>query len=368
MDEHLDQERSMKPIGRDVLRAALQAGAKPEVWVRFPRQLGDVVFSMPFFGTLQADWNQVAAEHGHTLRWIAVGHDIGASLFAEAAPDFISETVIERRGQGKPDPWALLRRWRVQRPAAVINMSQSVRLALAAWLARVPIRAGDTDNRLSFLYTYPFTYRQPKDHLVRRFGGLQEQLTGNPNLTWLPLSPAKLGGQSGLDLLRAQGWQGEPFVALAFGTRLDAKRWFPEEEKWSQLAHLFMEQGYRVVWLGGPDEVPLGTRLAALTPGSFNITGQTSIPQACAIQFQAYGTVAVDTGLAHTSAAMGRPTVTIFNGPTMEISASPQGPHALPVRAPVVDLESREHVPGAYLNDSFRLDPPRIVRLLHTLV
>ena len=353
--------------GRDRLRRALQNGVAPEVWIRFPRQLGDVVFSMPFLGELLADWNQVAAELGMKLRWIAVGHDIGVSLLAEANPQFIAETTIEHMGMGKPDPWNLLRRWRERQPVAVINLSQSVRLSLAAWMARVPVRAGDADNHLGFLYHYSFSYRQPTGHLVLRFGGLLQQLTGRTRMAWLPLGPDRLGGETGLDLLRSLGWQGEPFVALAFGTRLDSKRWFPEEEKWPELARLLMAQGYRVLWLGGPDEVPLGARLAALSPGSLNATGLTSIPQACAIQSQAYGTVAVDTGLAHTSAATGRPTVTVFGGPTFECFASPQGPHAQTVRAPVVDMSPSPGPVAAHLNDTFRLDPGRVALLLHAL-
>ena len=104
--------------GTDILREALHrrlASGHPgphEVWIRWPRQLGDVVFALPFFGSLQAVWNAEAAALGTSLRWIAVGHAMGAALFAEAAPAFIAESVIEQGGVGKPDPWHLLRRWR----------------------------------------------------------------------------------------------------------------------------------------------------------------------------------------------------------------------------------------------------------------
>lgn len=354
----------MEACGRDMLRDALQAGAAPEVWVRFPRQLGDVVFSLPFFGTLQADWNRVARDLGVDLRWIAVGHDIGASLFSEANPAFISESLIEQKGKGKIDPWRLARRWRKHRPAAIINLSQSVRLGFAAWLAGVPIRAGDVDNHLGFLYHFRFSYREHGNHLAIRFGRLLEHLTGSREMRYLPLTPDRIGGSAGMDLLRSLGWSGEPYVALAFGTRVANKRWFPEEETWPRLARLLMDQGFRIVWLGGPDEVPLGARLAALVPGSLDATGRTSIPEACAIQFHAYGTVAVDTGLAHTSAAAGRPTVTLF-GPTIESFVSPQGPHALTLRPPAVDVV--DGPTGTSENGTHRLNPERVARLLHLL-
>ncbi|HWQ08159.1 MAG TPA: hypothetical protein VN436_03595, partial [Holophaga sp.] len=76
----------MTRTGSEFLRDILAKDRQPEVWIRFPRQLGDVVFSLPFFFSLQRQWNALAAEAGSTLRWIAVGHDIGASLFGEADP------------------------------------------------------------------------------------------------------------------------------------------------------------------------------------------------------------------------------------------------------------------------------------------
>ncbi|MDR3672780.1 MAG: hypothetical protein P4L36_18185, partial [Holophaga sp.] len=222
----------MTCCGSARLREELRKGTSPEVWVRFPRLLGDVIFALPFFGSLQREWNRVAAEAGVELRWITVGHAMGAALFSEASADFITESLTESGGQGKPDPWNLVRRWRENRPAAVINLSQSVRLALGAWLARVPIRAGDVNNHLGFLYHYRFTYRDLPVPIVERFRPLLVQLTGTDGLRWEPISPDRFGGLGGTAKLAAAGWAGGPYVTLGFGTRGDAKRWFPEEEKW----------------------------------------------------------------------------------------------------------------------------------------
>lgn len=352
---------------KHILKEALQGGAAPEVWIRFPKYLGDVVFTLPFLGTLQEAWNSEAAELGTPLKWIAVGHDIGASLFSDAHPSFITQSVLEARGNRKPNPWALLRQWRKRRPVAVLNLSQSVRLALAAWLARVPIRGGDVDNHLKVLYHHHFNYREQGVHLAKRAEALLYQLTGERDLKCFRLTPANIGGSSGMTLLQSLGWGGGPYVTIAFGTRLALKRWLPEEEKWPQLARLLMDQGLGVVWLGGPDEVPLGKRLASLAPGSLDATGHTTIPQACAIQFHAYGTVAVDTGLAHTSAATGRPTVTLFIGTTFEYWATPQGPYSLTIRPQVVDPEDRSSPPMPTPHHSERISPSRVANLLHLL-
>jgi ADP-heptose:LPS heptosyltransferase len=354
-------------VGTDILREALAAGARPEVWIRWPRQLGDVMFALPFFGTLQETWNAAAAERGIHLRWIAVGHAIGAAVFAEARPGFIDESVIESGGVGKPDPWHLLRRWRKDRPAAVINLSQSVRLALGAWMAGVPLRAGIADNHLGLLYTHAFKYRDLPVHLARRYLPLLEQLTGSQDLRWLPLGPHNLGGGKGLDLLAEAGWDGRPFVTLAFGTRGQNKRWFPETQKWPALARMLAEQGLAPVWLGGPDEVPLGRELASASPGSLDLCGRTSIAEACAIQARAYGNISVDTGLAHTAAATGRPTVVLM-GASMEHLIAPVGPEVVLLRGSAVDSRPGESEGfdtwGAVTH---RVPPLRALNALHAL-
>jgi ADP-heptose:LPS heptosyltransferase len=353
--------------GIEILREQLERGtARPEVWVRFPRQLGDVIFSLPFFGTLQREWNAVARTLGVELKWVAVGHAIGAAVFSEASPEFISESLIETGGQGKPDPWMLLRRWRKDRPVAVINLSQSVRLALAARMAGVPIRGGIADNRLNLLYTHPFRYRDLPIHCAQRFAPLLELLTGKSQLVWTPITPANLGGHGAEAKLRAAGWQGGSYVALAFGTRGYNKRWFPELDQWPELARLLLAEGHGVVWLGGPDERELGSQLAALVPGTFNLAGDTTIPEACALQFGAYGNIGIDTGLAHTAAATGRPTITLIGGSTEQL-IHPIGPRALTVRGPALDMAEGAAAGDACGASSHRITPRRVLGLLHAL-
>jgi ADP-heptose:LPS heptosyltransferase len=322
-----------------------------------------VIFALPFFGSLQREWNQVAREAGTRLKWIAVGHAMGAALFSEASPDFIAESLTESGGQGKPDPWRLMRRWRQRRPVAVINLSQSVRLALGAWLARVPIRAGDVNNHLGILYHHRFTYRDLPVPIVERFRPLLAMLTGSDQLRWEPIDPARFGGLGGPAKLAERGWGGEPYVTLGFGTRGHGKRWFPEEEKWPALARLLQARGLAPVWLGGADEQEVGRRLCAAVPGSFDLTGCTTIPEACALQHGAAGNVAVDTGLVHTAAATGRPTV-MLNGISPEPLIYPLGPLAISVRGAFLDLGAPAGSPESTPGGAHRIPPERVVNLL----
>jgi ADP-heptose:LPS heptosyltransferase len=171
---------------------------------------------------------------------------------------------------------------------------------------------------------------------VNRFLPLLQQLTGRETLNWRPLCPTILGGLKGPSRLREAGWSGGSYVTLAFGTQGFGKRWFPELDRWSALGNLLQSRGLGVVWLGGPAEVELGGQLAARVPGSFDLTGRTSIPEAVALQSGAYGNVAIDTGLAHTAGATGRPTVVIVGVSSPLWSCEPlfgvQGPKVLTLR------------------------------------
>ena len=358
----------MARCGSEVLREELRKGSNPEVWVRFPRLLGDVIFAYPFFGSLQRAWNQVAAEEGVQLRWIAVGHASGAALFSEASPDFIAENLTESGGQGKPDPQELRRRWRRNRPIAVVNLSQSVRLALGAWLARVPIRAGDVNNHLGFLYHHQFTYRDLPIPIVERFRPLLVQLTGEDTLRWEPVTPDRFGGQGGRAKLEAAGWKGEPYITMGFGTRGFTKRWWPEEVKWPALARLLQDRGFAVVWLGGPDEVEQGRGFKAAVPDSYDLTGQTTIPEAVALQHGAAGNVAIDTGLCHSAAATGRPTIMI-NAVSPDPEITPLGPLAISVRGPFLETVGAIKTDfETYGSASHRITPERVWRLLAALM
>ncbi|WP_306591932.1 glycosyltransferase family 9 protein [Geothrix sp. 21YS21S-4] len=280
----------------------------------------------------------------------------------------MAESLIESGGLGKPDPWHLLRRWRKNTPICTINLSQSVRLALGAWMAGVPIRGGISDNHLNLLYTHSFKYRDLPIHLAQRYQPLLDQLTGQHHLQWLRLGRHNLGGARGLDVLKAEGWNGEPYITLSFGTRGYVKRWFPENRTWPDLANRLSKEGFRCVWLGGPDELVLGKELASLAPGSLDLTGKTSLPEACAIQEEAAGNVAIDTGLAHTAAATGRPTLTLM-GHSPEPLIAPVGPRAITIRGSAVDSYAGESEGFDTHNSvAHRIHPHRVVALLTALM
>jgi len=72
--------------------------------------------------------------------------------------------------------------------------------------------------------------------------------------------PSKLATQRADQLLPGAGWIG---LNVGASPRWLARIW--PEERWEQLTRRLLPAGYKVVLLGGPDEVALNTRLAEKT-------------------------------------------------------------------------------------------------------
>jgi len=117
----------------------------------------------------------------------------------------------------------------------------------------------------------------------------------------------------------------EAFAVFGAGsTNSRAKRW--PSENFSALAEaLSGELGFRIVLVGSKDEKDVAESLVGITAADIvDITGKTSLAEAVSIISEASVMVCNDMGLAHVSAAVGTPTVTIF-GPTNPLTTSPIG-------------------------------------------
>ncbi|HET6329187.1 MAG TPA: glycosyltransferase family 9 protein [Holophagaceae bacterium] len=355
---------SSRPLRFD---EALRWGAKPEVLVRFPRQLGDVVFVIPFLNSLRESWNAQAEAAGVQIRWVALGHAMGAGLFSEAAPEFFAETRLDG-AHGKLEPLPLARRWREEGPpAGIVTLGQSARLSLAAWLGGVPIRAGISDNGLGWMYHAHTKYRGEQAHLGARLSGLAAQL-GLPPLRFEKVGSVQLGGTGGVAKLKAAGWDGhERLVALAPGTRAEGKRWAPEEAHWPGLARSLSDKGFRPVLLGTAEEAGLATLIREAAPRTLDLVGQTSLAEAAAILETAGAAVAVDTGLAHLAALVDCAIVTLF-GPSHEWFAQPIGNWSLALRGNPFPSGDGAPAPPEALDASLpHLHVERVVRALEML-
>lgn len=128
------------------------------------------------------------------------------------------------------------------------------------------------------------------------------------------------------DWLQARGWLGKPLLLVQAGNRRTMRtglrrrmstntKWWPEDN-WAAIIRMLAEHHPDAVILlvGAPPEADLNDELLqrAGVAQAFNVARELPIPRLLALQSRAAGMVTVDTGPAHTAAAVGCPLVVLF--------------------------------------------------------
>lgn len=128
------------------------------------------------------------------------------------------------------------------------------------------------------------------------------------------------------DWLQAKGWLGKPLLLVQAGNRRTMRtglrrrmstntKWWPEDN-WAAIIRMLAERHPDAVILlvGAPPEADLNDELLqrAGVAQAFNVAHELPIPRLLALQARAAGMVTVDTGPAHTAAAVGCPLVVLF--------------------------------------------------------
>lgn len=117
--------------------------------------------------------------------------------------------------------------------------------------------------------------------------------------------------------LRSVGLEAAPsLVALAPGAAHATKRW--PAEHWRRLIERLVQEGHRVVIVGGPDDASLAGQLGAPYPGQVaSAAGRFGLQGTGALLRRARALVSGDTGVMHMASGVGTPVVGLF-GPTVE--------------------------------------------------
>ncbi len=125
-----------------------------------------------------------------------------------------------------------------------------------------------------------------------------------PRIPWRDTPPSFDGWDAG----------GKPYAVLNPGSNEPGRRW--PLTGYSAIARNLLHRGLRVVFVGSPDEQGDGSAIAVMAQeqGIVDLTGKTSLTQLLDLMAHAALVVSNDTGPAHLSIALGRPTVVIVGG------------------------------------------------------
>jgi heptosyltransferase-2 len=318
------------------MRRNIQPEQIERVVVRGVNWVGDAVMTVPALRELR----RVLPDAHITL----ATRSWAEGLFSDA--DFIDDLLIyDRRSRDFRAVARQTREWRRRRFDLALLFQNAFEAALIAAAARVPVRMGyATDGRRALLtHALPLPDWREERHEVFYYlkivAELEEMLYGasqiercEPQLT---LNISEERKAQAREFLSAEGvMMNGALVALCPGsTNSRAKRW--PAERYAALADRFIaETKANVLLIGSPDELEVSREVEErMKHRPIMLTGRTDLAQAVAVLSLADVLITNDTGPAHISAALNRPTLVIF-GPTDPRTTRPFSPIAEIIRHP----------------------------------
>jgi heptosyltransferase II len=266
---------------------------------------------------------------------------------------------------------ALRRRWRIGRSlrsqgyARAIVLPRSLKAALPALAARIPVRTGYRGEfRYGLLNDIRPLNKKRLYRTVERFvnlglppGASLPDPIPQPRLQIPVDGPEKAMSALGLEIA------GAPVLALCPGAEFGpAKRW--PEAHFARVAQDRLRAGWQVWLFGSARDRPVTGAIAAAAPGAVDLAGRTTLAQAVDLLSQARAVVSNDSGLMHAAAAVGVPVIALYGSSDPEYTP-PLSPQA---RILSLGLECspcfRRECPLGHLNCLRQLSPERVIGLL----
>ncbi|MGI9105281.1 MAG: lipopolysaccharide heptosyltransferase II [Pyrinomonadaceae bacterium] len=235
--------------------------------------------------------------------------------------------------------------WRARRFDLALLFPNAFEPAFIAAAARAPLRMGYATDGRGWLLTHPlavpawrneqhevFYYLNLVFELERALTGTAQFEGCEPQFT-LHVSPERQMAARSL-LSRHGALNHRPLVALCPGsTNSRAKRW-PATSYAALADHLMGKAKANVALIGAREELDVTNEvLAKMRRRPVVLTGETDLAQSIAVLSVADLLITNDTGPAHISAALERPTLVIF-GPTNPSTTRPFSPTADIMRRP----------------------------------
>ncbi len=258
--------------------------------------------------------------------------------------EFVDELQIND-GRGIRSFFQQVRAWRKGRFDLAILLTNSFQSALVAALAGITVRIGYAADGRARLLTNAieqpewrstrheiFYYLRIVAELEWLFTQQQTFLDVQPDAS---LEVSDVRKDEARSLLQRHGvHEDRPVIALCPGSiNSRAKRW--PVENYAVLADRCVDTlGAQILLIGSKEELDVSRQVAdRMHNKPIMLTGQTDIAEVVAVLSVTSLLITNDTGPAHISAALGRPTLVIF-GPTNPLTTRPFSPFAEIIRHP----------------------------------
>lgn len=262
----------------------------------------------------------------------------GSELFVACRPETrdifmtcpqVDDVIIDdKRSSGFfPALLRLVRQLRSCRFDAAILPHRSMRSALSAFLAQIPVRVGfhSSPGRLFLNRKVPFSWML---HDVERNLTLLGPFSKSALTPPQALSPRQSESikTSVAQRLKSQGVpEGEKLVGVHPGSVWQTKRWPPERYA-RVIWRLTREYDARVILVGGASDVEWNAGVGKLSRSEcLDWTGKTTLDELMALMTHLKLFITNDSGPMHVATAFNVPTLAIFGPTTRELGFFPYG-------------------------------------------
>jgi len=303
------------------------------VVVRGTNWIGDSVMTVPALRALRRVLPN--AEITLVLRPSAKG------LFEES--DFVDKLLVYDR-RNVFSVFSQVREWRKRKFDLAVLFQNAFEAAFIPFMAGVPLRLGYATEARQSLLSHPVPVPEWRSSRHEVFYYLY-LVTALEQLLYQSSDICEADPDASLNISRARVLAAEKLlqshglspdrnlVVICPGSiNSRAKRW--PAESFASLTDRLIEEQRQVVLVGSKDEVDVSCSvISRMKKKPIDLTGATTIDELTAILGLADLVVTNDTGPAHISAALGRPTLVIF-GPTNPLTTRPFSGQAEILRHP----------------------------------
>lgn len=237
--------------------------------------------------------------------------------------DLVDEVMVfDKRGEdsGGAGFLKLAQRMRPEDFDAAFIFHRSFGSALAANLARIPVRVGYSHEMRDFLLTHPVKERELPEHIIRENLYMLDAvgITGEESQVEIAVDTER---ETAYLAQFGQRMESRPVVAICPSGGWETKLWKPKLI--SQFLDLFGVGEVTFVLVGAPGDERITREVYSVNNEIIDLAGKTTIRELVYILKRANIVVSPDTSAVHIAAALGTPVVALF-GPTASEHCMPQ--------------------------------------------
>ncbi|HWP82564.1 MAG TPA: lipopolysaccharide heptosyltransferase II [Bacteroidota bacterium] len=221
--------------------------------------------------------------------------------------------------------WKTAGKLRENRYELAIIPHRSLRSALLAMFAGIPLRIGFKKGIAQVLHTKAVRYQDEIHEIERNLSlltgiGIEHTERVLPNLYPSSESTAKIE-----EICREFRFDTTNLIAIAPGTIWNTKRWL--KERFAEVAKELVKDGFRVVLVGGAEDRELCEEIVKLAGGDgiVSTAGRLSLMESSELIRRCNVMICNDSAPMHLAVAMRTPVVAIFGATVPEFGFAPYG-------------------------------------------